>query len=107
MNIALPPVLRTFVDEQVKHGRYLDAGDVVREAVRRMELQTSGLTYPLLGNMGDGDIMALAFAVMMEAAKSAREDLKSIMDGVRAINKEKEGWRAVSNTARPAEEPAR
>ena len=42
--------------------------------------------------MGDGDIMALAFIVIMEAAKSAREDLKAIMDGVKAINKEKEGW---------------
>jgi hypothetical protein len=47
-------------------------------------------------NLGE-DIMALAFIVIMEAAKSAREDLKAIMDGVRAINKQKQGWRRVAN----------
>lgn len=97
MNIALSPALRRFVDRQVNDGRYLDAADVVREAVRRMEL-TSGTAHPSLGGMGDADIMPLAFIVMMEAAKSAREDLKAIMDGVKAINKEKEGWRAVANS---------
>ena len=97
MNVALPPALRRFVEEQVKTGRYLDAGDVVREAVRRMEL-TPGVNYKNLAGMGDGDIMALAFIVIMEAAKSAREDLKAIMDGVKAINKEKEAWRAVADT---------
>jgi hypothetical protein len=116
MNIALSPALRRFVDSQVASGRYLDAGDVVRASLRRMEaqdialgLQRGGIgdrdvistgagTYPNLGAMGDGDIMALAFIVMMEAAKSAREDLKSIMDGVKAINKEKDGWRSVMDT---------
>jgi hypothetical protein len=33
-----------------------------------------------------GDIEALAFLVLMEASKSAQDDLKSIMDGVKAIN---------------------
>jgi hypothetical protein len=47
-------------------------------------------------NLGE-DIMALASIVIMEAAKSAREDLKAIMDGVKAINKQKEGWRQVAN----------
>lgn len=54
-------------------------------------------SYPNLAGMGDGDIMALAFIVMMEAAKSAREDLKAIMDGVKSINKEKEAARKVAN----------
>jgi hypothetical protein len=34
----------------------------------------------------DGDVEALVFATMMEAAKSAQEDLKTIMAGVKAIN---------------------
>jgi Arc/MetJ-type ribon-helix-helix transcriptional regulator len=92
MNITLTPALRRFVDEQVESGRYLDASEVVRAALRHWEAQTA---YPNLGAMGDGDIMALAFIVMMEAAKSAREDLKAIMDGVKAINKAKQGWRDV------------
>src|SRR5262249_41457397 len=38
--------------------------------------------YPNLGNMADGDIMAIAFIVMMEATKSMQEDLKAIMQSV-------------------------
>jgi hypothetical protein len=41
------------------------------------------------------DVEALCFLVLMEAARSSREDLKSIMDGVKAINKEKDGLRSV------------
>jgi hypothetical protein len=46
--------------------------------------------FGILGDMNDGDIMALAFIVMMEAAKSAQEDLKSIMAKVKAINNAKQ-----------------
>ena len=50
-------------------------------------------------------MMEQAFTVLMESDKSAREDLKAIMAGVKAINKQKEGWRAIANTlaAYPAE----
>jgi hypothetical protein len=41
------------------------------------------------------DVEALCFLVLMEAARSSREDLKSIVDGVEAINKEKDGLRSV------------
>jgi hypothetical protein len=37
------------------------------------------------------DIEALCFLVLMEAARSSQEDLKSIMDGVKAINKKRRG----------------
>jgi hypothetical protein len=65
-------------------------------AAIRTETDLKLIAHPNLGAMADGDIMAMAFIVMMEAAKSAREDLKAIMDGVKAINKQKEGWRQVS-----------
>src|SRR5215510_7452253 len=39
--------------------------------------------------------MAAGFLVMMQAAKSAQEDLKAIINSVRAINKAKEGLRAL------------
>ena len=42
-----------------------------------------------IGSMPEGDIEALAFLVMMQAAKSAQEDLKAVMKGVKDINKEK------------------
>ncbi len=92
MDIALSPALRRYVNDQVKGGRYLDAGDVTRAALRRMEAQGIPFGMPL-GAAGDDDIMAAAFLVLMEAAKSAREDLKAIMDGVKAINAAKRALR--------------
>jgi hypothetical protein len=56
---------------------------------RRARTQRGGSQWNLLGGLGDGDIEALAYLVMMAAAKSAREDLKSIMAGVRGINRRK------------------
>jgi Arc/MetJ-type ribon-helix-helix transcriptional regulator len=104
MNVELSPALERYVTEQVKEGRYLDAPEVVREAVRRMEAArpaAAGVGTHLGGFSGvstGDDIMAMAFAVMREAATSAREDLKAIMDGVKAINEQKAGWREVANT---------
>lgn len=51
-------------------------------AAIRTETDLKLIAQPNLGAMADGDIMALAFIVMMEAAKSAREDLKAMMEGV-------------------------
>jgi hypothetical protein len=55
---------------------------------------------PLTGSasLAGADIEAVAFLVLIEAAKAAQEDLKAIMDGVKAINKQKEGWRQVQDT---------
>ena len=47
----------------------------------------------IVGVQSDADIEALAFLVLMEAAKSTREDLKAIMDGVKSINEAKEKMR--------------
>jgi hypothetical protein len=40
----------------------------------------------ILGGMNDADIMALAFMVLMQAAKSAHDDIKSIMEEVKQAN---------------------
>jgi hypothetical protein len=102
MKIELPPSLKDYVDSEVRSGRFADAGAVVAAAVQRMQLGESviayaGLSgYANLGALGDGDIMALTVIVMMEAAKSAREDLKAIMDGVKAINAAKSALRKVA-----------
>ncbi len=48
---------------------------------------------PALGSLPEGDVEALAFLVMMEASRSAQEDLKTIMDGVKQINSTKEALR--------------
>lgn len=46
-------------------------------------------SYAVLGSMNGQDIEALAFLVMMQAAKSAQEDLKAIMAKVKSINEQK------------------
>jgi hypothetical protein len=63
-----------------KGGGAVDVGAVEKSA------KTS---WSVLGSMPDADIEALCFLVLMEAAKSAQEDLKAVMAGVKAINAEK------------------
>jgi len=107
MNVTLTPALKHFVDEQVENGRFQDASDVIRCAVRRMEaqarladIQQEVAVWNNLGSGGDSDIMAMAFIVMMEAAKSAREDLKAIMDQMKALNAAKRAMREAIDKVR-------
>jgi hypothetical protein len=107
MNISLSPALKRYVETQVQSGRYLDESEVVRTALRWMETQagaSAGSVGPAawanLSSAGEGDIMAMAFIVMMEAAKSAREDLKVIMDQVKAINAAKQAMRELLKQAK-------
>jgi hypothetical protein len=50
---------------------------------------TSTTNWAVLGSMNGQDIEAIAFLVLMQAAKSAQEDLKAIMASVKAINQAK------------------
>jgi uncharacterized protein YjaG (DUF416 family) len=45
--------------------------------------------YAILGSMPEGDIEALAFLVLMQAARAAQEDIRSIMERTKAINEQK------------------
>ncbi len=56
----------------------------------------------LTGDIAGEDIMALCFIVMMEASKSAKDDLKTIMDGIKKINKTKDGWRKMQEQCKVA-----
>ena len=53
----------------------------------------TGTTWAVLGPMNGQDIEAIAFLVLMQAAKSAQEDLKAIMEQVKKINEEKQALR--------------
>ncbi len=75
--------------------RELAAGAVSREAAKK-----AAASYRSFGGLGDGDIEALAFLVMTAAAKSAQEDLKTIMGHVKQIN-EPEMTRKMSRSGRP------
>jgi hypothetical protein len=52
----------------------------------------------LFSGLGAPDIEELVFVVMAEAANDSESDLKSIMDGVQAINKQKDAQRSQMNT---------
>jgi len=60
-----------------------------------------GIVYQDLGKLGDPDVESLAFITLMEASKSAQEDLKQIMDGVKAITHEKNGLRKLEQAINP------
>src|SRR6476659_1623563 len=101
MDIPLTPKIRRFVGRQVKTGRYRDAGDVINAALRRMEV-ADGLAgapadFANFSNPNGADIEALAFIVLMEAAKSAQEDLKAIMAEVKAMTNGKAKLRDLIN----------
>ena len=63
--------------------------------------KTGGGLFKNPGSSND-DIMAIAFLVMLEAAKSAREDLKSIIDKVKEINEAKARLRRQLDALRSA-----
>jgi putative addiction module CopG family antidote len=71
MNITLAAAQKQFVDAQVNSGRYIDASEVVRGALRLMEARHA-VDHPVLGDLSTADVEALAFTVLMEAAKSER-----------------------------------
>lgn len=58
------------------------------------DIMIKSRAYGNLGGMNGQDIEALAFLVLMQAAKSAQEDLKAIMAKVKSINDQKAKMRA-------------
>jgi len=68
-----------------------------KELTEAVAINEARQAASILGNMNNNDIEALAFLVLMQAAKSAQEDLKSIMATVKATNAEKEKQREKMN----------
>lgn len=60
-------------------------------------IKKSATNYAVLGSMNNQDIEALCFLVLMQASKSAQEDLKAIMAGVKSINQQKQAIRDAMN----------
>lgn len=101
MNIELHPKLEQFLEQIVRRGDYANVSAATTEAVQLLEKRDrlvkegGGMLFANLGAFADADIMGLAFIVMMEAAKSAQEDLKAIMAQVKAINAAKSEMRGI------------
>jgi putative addiction module CopG family antidote len=94
MNVTLAPNLKRLVEEKVKSGRYKNADDVIGDALRLMRekdgvsetLGIAGTNFGVLGDVNGADIGSLAFLVLMQATRDAEEDLKEIMNEVKARN---------------------
>ena len=99
MNVKLPRHLKHFLQVQIDGGRAENFSVAIAAGVRLLEkvdgirasLQKSN--YAVLGSVNGEDIEALAFLVLMQAAKSAQEDLRDIMARVKAINDAKAAQR--------------
>ncbi len=94
MDISLTPKYRRFVEQLIKSGRYKTTAEAIGAALQQLASQ-DGLPNSTANQAGilepgnSDDIEALAFVVMMEAAKSAQEDLKAIMAEVKAMTNAK------------------
>ena len=62
------------------------------------DINKKAVEYGKLNGLAQTDIQAMNFLVLMQAAKSAQEDLKSIMAGVKAINDQKAALRNANNS---------
>ncbi len=79
----------------VKHTRWIKstASEANLKNSSAEEIQLKTKTYGSLGSLGNQDIEALVFLVLMQASKSAQEDLKAIMAKVKSINNQKQKMR--------------
>lgn len=93
--LKVGPQARTWIQQEA--ARELTAGSVSETTATRA-VAANGT----FGNFGDGDSAAIAFLVLMEAAKSAQQDLKAIMDGVKQIDDAKASIRPPSQPAQQA-----
>lgn len=75
----------------IKHANWVQstAETVNEKNMTEAEVKTQATNYAVLENLNGADIEAMCFLVLMQAAKSAQEDLKAIMNKVQSINNQK------------------
>ena len=74
MDVTLTPDLEALIQEKVRSGRYLDASDVVRDALRKLELIEEAYESPELE------------AALLEAAGGPHEPLtRETLDKIRRM----------------------
>lgn len=97
MDISLAPGLERFVERKVADGTYANESEVVNDALRffknRDDLLALNETLLSRNVASLPDIQNLSVSAVLEATKSAEEDLKTIMNEVKAINRAKDELR--------------
>ncbi len=100
-NKAMPVINKKHVAWIKQTAKTVNEKKLEEAAVRQLTQQHARGSS--LGNM---DIEALVMLVMMEASKSAQEDLKAIMAKVKSINSKKETLRSSMNRLNDKRQPA-
>ena len=89
MNITLSPELKQFVEAKTAGGRYADASEVVRDALRLLAARDKlGL-----GDQAGADIETLVMLLMQQMARDAEEDLRALLAEMQAKNGAKKALR--------------
>lgn len=80
-----------------RHAKWVKstADEVNQQQLSPEEINKKAQAYGVPGSMNGQDIEAIAFLVLMQASKSAQEDLKAIMAKVKSINNQKAQQRAL------------
>jgi len=90
---------KAMAEINAKHVRWIKstASEANQKSLTDEEIHARASSYGLLGGMNGQDIQAIAFLVLMQASKSAQEDLKAIMAKVKSINEQKAKLRNAMN----------
>jgi hypothetical protein len=90
---------KAMAEINAKHVRWIKstASEANQKSLTDEEIQARASSYGMLGGMNGQDIQAIAFLVLMQASKSAQEDLKAIMAKVKSINEQKAKLRNAMN----------
>jgi putative addiction module CopG family antidote len=76
MNISLPPQMAKFIRSKVKAGRYTDASEVVRDAVRHMQEAEDDKKARLLDSDLEASLTARERVDIRERVQKGVDDLK-------------------------------
>ena len=98
MNITLSPALKRFVEAKTAGGRYADASEVVRDALRLMAARdqldgTSALEPLAKAGQGEASLEYLIANAMRLLAADAEADLKEMLAHLKALQAAKKALR--------------
>ncbi|BBO29451.1 antitoxin ParD1/3/4 [Marisediminitalea aggregata] len=68
LNVSLPDEMRTWIDEQVKTGKYANASDYIRDLVRRNQSERDAINLALI----EGELSGSSTKNVMDILKEKR-----------------------------------
>ena len=68
LNVSLPDEMRSWIDEQVKTGKYANASDYIRDLVRRNQSERDAINLALI----EGELSGSSTKNVMDILKEKR-----------------------------------